>query len=713
MDQGNPERKWVFRPRARLLVLLGEQMIKNEVTAVTELVRNSYDADATLVQIEILGAKDCCDGTITVTDDGIGMSLETVEEAWLEPATEYRRKIMEEKRTRRTDKGRMVLGEKGIGRFAVHKLGRIVELVTKPENSEMEVVVRLDWREFEKDQYLDTIEVPHVSRRPEVFVESHGTRITVSDLHRNWTDDMVKALYTALQGLTSPFEKVTDFEVRLTAPEFVQAVKAIPRVSDVVENAPYRFRGEVGADGIMSYRFEFTSRQYPSLNESISGSEDLGGTAAGHVRAGGIRQTAISDWLSLQCGPFSVGFNAWDLDRWSMSDIPGGHKYYLDAVKPHTGIRIYRDSFRVWPYGEKDDDWLSMDQRRVNDPTNRLSRNQVVGIVEITREKSPNLRDKTNREGLVENVAFVQFYNLVIQALGVFEKKRRKKKEQVDRLRTRGRPADLVVRKMESLGRKVKRYGHEELYAKDLSSLRRTYEKRIEEILEPYLVQASIGIAYTIPIHDMIVDLRNLRKGLIPVAEVVNASKDAEAMEALKSVASSADHMQSLLDGVRKLVENRESERLTLEDVARDALSIVQPRMKSEGIVCQIDAEQLHTIRGSRKLLMASVLNLLDNSIYWIRFRGKDKRIQIVVDDDAEGNPRIVVSDSGSGFQDPLEEAIQPFFSRKPDGIGLGLYIVDWVMKQHGGHIEMVKEKGLLEGASIALVFGERRDRTK
>src|SRR5690606_20416075 len=77
------------------------------------------------------------------------------------------------------------------------------------------------------------------------------------------------------------------------------------------------------------------------------------------------------------------------------------------------GVSIYRDGFRLSPYGEPNDDWLRLDQRRVNNPVLRLSNNQVIGFVEIGREGNPNLVDQTNREGMVSNKAFADLRRLV------------------------------------------------------------------------------------------------------------------------------------------------------------------------------------------------------------------------------------------------------------------------------------------------------------
>src|SRR5436190_1025824 len=119
-----------FKPRARMLLLLGEQLIRDPGIAAFELVKNSYDADATEVTVELIHVDDAEAGRVIIEDNGCGMNWETVVNVWLEPGTDYREKQKE--KGKRTPKfHRFPLGEKGVGRFAAHKLGRKVKLITK------------------------------------------------------------------------------------------------------------------------------------------------------------------------------------------------------------------------------------------------------------------------------------------------------------------------------------------------------------------------------------------------------------------------------------------------------------------------------------------------------------------------------------------------------------------------------------------------------
>src|SRR5690606_24880264 len=127
-------------------------------------------------------------------------------------------------------------------------------------------------------------------------------------------------------------------------------------------------------------------------------------------------------------GPFNFEFRAWDRDNDSLRKIATEIGSTLKNIKGDlddlAGISIYRDNFRVLPYGEKKNDWLRLDIRRVNNPTLRLSNIQVVGYVSVNLDKNPDLKDQSNRERIVESQAFIDFKELIILVLNELEQRR-------------------------------------------------------------------------------------------------------------------------------------------------------------------------------------------------------------------------------------------------------------------------------------------------
>lgn len=176
-----------FRARARLLLLLGEQLIRDSGLAVFELVKNSYDADARhcTVTMHDIAVPDLA--RIVVKDDGVGMTPEMIRNVWLDIGTDFRAKQRAEG-TRSKEFNRLPLGEKGVGRLAIHKLGRKIVLVTRVRGVK-EVVLTVDWDAFENTTDLNGVKMVLETRKPIVFTgDQTGTRIEVINLReQNWT----------------------------------------------------------------------------------------------------------------------------------------------------------------------------------------------------------------------------------------------------------------------------------------------------------------------------------------------------------------------------------------------------------------------------------------------------------------------------------------------------------------------------------------------
>ena len=138
-----------FKPRAQILLQLGEQLIKNENIAILELVKNAYDADAKKVVVNMHFIDDKDTGYIEIHDDGCGMSMDIIKDIWMEPGNSHKKDVVERKE--RSDLGRLPIGEKGIGRFAILKLGRDIKIITRPEGSDKEYFVDYDLSAYDDD----------------------------------------------------------------------------------------------------------------------------------------------------------------------------------------------------------------------------------------------------------------------------------------------------------------------------------------------------------------------------------------------------------------------------------------------------------------------------------------------------------------------------------------------------------------------------------
>jgi len=192
---------FIFKPRARIIKTIGEELISNDNVAVIELVKNSYDAESPIVEITFKGnVKEKQEGkknkryidrnnaSIVIYDEGKGMDFQTIESAWMEPATNFKKKG-ENQNTQRK-----FTGEKGIGRFASAKLASKLELITKQENSNEEIVVNFNWDDFsDEEKYLEKIQVEWEIREAKE-IKKKGTILKLIDLNNDWDEDKIREL---------------------------------------------------------------------------------------------------------------------------------------------------------------------------------------------------------------------------------------------------------------------------------------------------------------------------------------------------------------------------------------------------------------------------------------------------------------------------------------------------------------------------------------
>lgn len=423
-----------IRPYARLLTMLGEQLIKNERIALIELIKNSYDADADWVKItfknfgENYEIQD--DSKIIIEDNGYGMNRDIIENHWLNPATPEKK--LRKAKKRYTEKNRVIQGEKGIGRFAILKLGRKIDIITRMKDEDEEFLVEYDFTSYddefltennkEKQLYIDDLLVKITNRKPSRLLNGevefgilkkkrfdHGTIIEISKLKGSWSERKVKYIYEDLAKLQSIFslknkseinekDMGNDFEIRIYKDEKIENFheEYIEKLHNLMDQKPV-FKVEDGYFNAEKNEYSFSingnSKKIQLDDPAIKG-------LSVYKKIFGQKGEVLKG-RKVECGSFSFDFYIFDFS----SDAPA--KYVLDKedkkiIKEHR-IYLYRDGIRVYPYGEPDDDWLRIDVYRGTISAGHfLSNDQVVGVINISQEHNPNLKDKTNREGLID-----------------------------------------------------------------------------------------------------------------------------------------------------------------------------------------------------------------------------------------------------------------------------------------------------------------------
>ena len=414
--------QFVFKPRARLIKTIGEELISNDNVAITELVKNSYDAGSPIVDITFYGEvaeKESVRGKgrkettekikyikkegafITIYDQGCGMDFNTILHAWMEPATNYKKKKDNQNPSRKFS------GEKGIGRFASAKISKKLELVSKQIGKE-EIVVSFDWEAFsEEENYLEDVKINWFTR-PAKEIRECGTILKLNELNADWTEDDIRSLRVALSRLMNPIVPAEDFLISINLPKnFSNILSGVIERPETLNKPNYYIKGNVSKNGepcnVIFYSKLKGKEEVLNLPKSIF----------------------PKDYTA---GPFSFEFKIWDRDSENLNNLAQETNALVNDIKKDLdelcGISIYRDNIRVLPYGNHNNDWVRLDIRRVNNPTLRLSNNQIVGYVSIGLETNPHLQDQSNREGLVESQAFEDLKEYIKCLLNEVEQRR-------------------------------------------------------------------------------------------------------------------------------------------------------------------------------------------------------------------------------------------------------------------------------------------------
>lgn len=702
-----------FKPKARLIQILGEHLIKDATVGIIELIKNSYDADATLVEI-IMENLNEDNAMVTIRDNGTGMDTEIFLDKWMNPASGHKEE--QKVRQKRSKRGRLPLGEKGVGRFAAQQIGNRLSLITKTKQDESELYVNLDWKLFEQsEKYLDEIEINYEEREPEEFGKREsGTILKIFELKQNFTTADIKKISTTLKRMKSPLKGSKDFEINLkfeNCPEDFKPYENL-EVSDIMEKAHYTLFGVVDNNGIFEYEYKFNvPGEKPRFISNIVNLLNEEGDVD-------FKPPSI-------CGSFLISLYNYDKStKWKWLMKSNVSKVDLDDM---CGINIFRDGMRILPYGEKGDDWLKLDNRRIQTPSKKISNDTTIGLIEINQVENKLLIDKTNREGLIENSAFLQFRSLVLAVINTLENERlfdRPAKEVKDK-----KNEEVIKNELKDIKQIINQIGNQlsENNSKDNSSNIKILdnvetklvdiEKQYDETIDEYNKRnemlfnlAGTGLAAERFTHEFSKIIDGASRAYSRLQSKVEM-KDPEVKKEMVIIRQALEVLRNdikLLGPMFYIKKVAKEKELFIKNIIDSAISLQHYIMEKERIKYEITGNNF-SVMMTEGSCMQIFNNLIDNSVFWLSKKSEiDKRnIKLIMD---AKNCTVYVSDSGPGIPERNREKIfEPFVSTKGEnGRGLGLYIVKEILESKKWDIFVVNSddyKGLHDGANFKIVF--------
>jgi signal transduction histidine kinase len=695
-----------FKPKARIILQLGDQLIRSESIAILEIIKNAYDACANKVSIELKNVQDPDNGEIIIEDDGWGMDVDTISNVWLQPGTTFKKKQIDDNEFI-SPCNRIPLGEKGIGRFGVHKLGEEIILISKTEESN-EAYLEINWKDFDNDSMLDEVPIKLIERKPETFKsKAHGTKIIIKKLRSNWTRGNVRELYRAINSLNSPFEKLNSFKVTFKI-DNQDWLSGLLSFKDIVDSSLFSATAKIAGNKIVKLEYNFLPwptmkelRHRTHIEEDIFMSHK---TFDEQIKKNVFKDIDLSKF---QIGEVDIKMLIFDFDATTLSFGVQDKKGLKDYLKMNGGMRVYRDGVRVYDYGEPGNDWLNLDIERVNLPTARISNNIVIGAIELSRIQSKDLVEKTNREGFIENEAYKEFYDSIRFTLSRIITQRNIDKEKLRNQYKSGPKKTPVVDNLYILKEKVTNNLPESETKREILGMIQEIDQDYKTISEVYIRSASAGLSLSIVIHEIEKIIQEL---LYVVDETTRNDANSDRIKSLTW------HLGKLIDGYSGLIRRRSKKESDLVQVVINALWNVEFRLRAHNVeIVNAYKEQKKfstLVKCSDSLIIGTIVNIIDNSIWWLEYgKTQKKKLFIDISNELPNYVTLLIADNGPGFTLPPDDIIKPFISNKDGGIGIGLHIAHEIMNSHGGELifpspdQFTIPEDFVSGAIIGLAF--------
>jgi signal transduction histidine kinase len=651
--------------------------------------------------------------TIEVADTGSGMSLDDLSRNYLTIGTPSRkREIVGALATGKSKSP--YLGEKGIGRLSVMRLGERLHLETARAEDKILNVLDVFWTRFaDLDAMVEDIEIEPTRGGKKASPTWSGTRLVVGNLSEDWTEKRVRQLAEyEFARLTDPFLDPKDRP--RVALHWNGSRIAIPWLDrTLIENAHAVFRGEylTGPEGPqLKVRMEAFNLGFEHPHEVDSVTLTLPDLES--LLSGTSQELPFSALSTV--GPFE--FEAYWYNRRYLTGIDtiGNQRAVRELQRKWSGIMLFRDGFRVFPYGEDEDDWLGLDRKALGRPGYVLNKAQFVGHVQISRAKNAQLVDQTNREGLratPEQQVFVAILQHVVRDMlwDFFRDidRRHKKlpldlgdvKAEITSLEGRAKTALAKVRKLvpKSDGEIVDDLQLALAEFRDLSLKAQQKIEEVEADSRQMVQMAGVGLMVEVVAHEL---ARASESALEALESLRGANMPREVtsrLETLRAEMKSVSKRLRVLDQLSVSGRQR-SEVFDLGELVTDIQEGHAAQFRRHRIVMKVrkasGSLRIKTVKG---MIVQILENLVSNSVYWMEMRSARESqyvptITVRID---MNPPTITFSDNGRGIApDHRERVFRPFWSLKEKSKrrGLGLFIARENATYLGGQLTLTEK---------------------
>ena len=801
-----------FKTNSRHIGQLGRELVTDFVTALVELVKNSYDADANSVLINIENAN-TPNSRIIVADTGSGMSQTEFEERWMVIGTGNKLSAPY------TEKGRKKAGKKGIGRFSVERLAERVTIYSFTEKESFKV--SLNWNLYEeisieglkqriqilknkndvsaakyilnqiefylslqlKDEFLqkqkyvremmkgaidnyelifnqfflntienDILPILKEQEKVELKLEEIDNPLERIDNKKNEESyHVLEKLYLdneqgvngSVTGVVMVMERLRDNwrqkdidklqkELRLlVAPELIETdpfhIELIADQFDIPE--------DISVNSILDLRFaSINARVYDNGKKSEIIYSDIDGNNK-------VKKREYE--IPLLCGDLTFELYYFLRDPAHMKNETYNQRLALQVLNIYCGVKIYRDKFRVKPYGDVGNDWLELDKNKISDTHGyRVGNNQTIGVIRISDQNNPLLVDATNREGIIENEAYEHLKAFILSCMDLIsqirseayekaktdldkakeEKQEQKKREKKHRelqkaqyekslkLIKEGADFEIVKSELDSWQEEEEKFRKEkESRYEKTETAYENYVEMQETELSMYKNLATLGMLagnFAHETQDIISRINNTLSYYNDLKPYINNEYFGKTTDIIRSDFVRISSYSQMMVGFLKKNNREVQEKLDFGIVLHDIIYLYGNMLQAFKVQYLWSSQPDICMTMRRIDLESIIINMITNAFEQIKIKEK-KQIYIHFEEE-EDYIYLYFEDSGNGVDvESREEIFKAFITSKEEGIGLGLNIVKDIVTSYGGKV-YVTDSEEYGGAKFVIQFVKR-----